>query len=285
LIYVSGVPGNVGTELVRLLSARGEQVRALVHTAKAADDLRVPGVETVVGDLAEPTSLEGTLEGVAGVFVNSSAGPAILAQRNLIDAAKCAGASHIVKLSWMGASEDATRLPIARWHAEVERHLKDSGVPYTVLRANTFMQNYLYSLTHSYVHALFGTGGEGRCSMVDARDVAAVAASVLLGQGHTGKVYEVTGPQALTPTQVAATISKVTDRHLRYVTMSDAELAAGYQYGGLPGRLADELVAADELRAQGYLSDVTHVVEQVTGKKPVTFEEFVREFAQPAARK
>ena len=108
----------------------------------------------MVGDLAEPASLEGTLEGVAGVFVNSSAGPATLAQRNLIDTAKHAGASHIVKLSWMGASEDAARLPIARWHAKVERHLKDSGVPYTVLRANTFMQNYLYSLTHTYVHAL-----------------------------------------------------------------------------------------------------------------------------------
>ena len=151
----------------------------------------------------------------------------------------------------MGASEDAARLPIARWHAEMERHLKDSGVSYTVLRANTFMQNYLYSLTHTYVHALFGTGGEGRCSVVDARDVAAVATAVLLDPGHAGKVYDVTGPQALTLAQVAATISKVTGRHLRYVTMSDAELAAGYHYGGLPGRLADELVAADEPPSAG----------------------------------
>lgn len=283
MIYVSGAPGNVGTELVRRLSARGERVRVLVRTPKAAALLSLPGVESVVGDLAEPASLEETLAGVTDVFVNSSVGPAIGAQKHLIDAARRAGASHIVKLSWMGASEEARRLPIARWHAQVERQLKDSGTPYTVLRANTFMQNYLHQITHGGQETIFGSAGEGRCSLVDARDVAAVAAEVLLDQATRGKVYEVTGPEALTAAQVADTISKVTGRHLRYVNLSSEGLAEGYQHAGWPEGWADELVAVGELQAQGYLSAVTDVVERVTGKKPLTFEEFVREFAQPVA--
>ena len=99
------------------------------------------------------------------------------------------------------------------------------------------------------------------------------------------KVYDVTGPEALAPAQIAATISQVTGRHMRYIAMSVEELAASYQYGGSSGRLADDLATADELRAEGYLSKVTDVVEQVTGRRPVTFEEFVRELAQPAVQR
>ncbi len=180
MIYVSGVPGNVGTELVRCLSSRGQKLRLLVHSADAADRLRAPGIEVVVGDLADPASFENTLDGIDSVFVNSSAGPVVRAQRNLIDAAKRAAASHIVNLSWMGVSAGEDRLSSAHWHAEAERHLVGSGVPYAILRANTFMQNYLYCLTYANVDALIGTASTGRCSLVDARDVAAVAAGVLL---------------------------------------------------------------------------------------------------------
>ena len=235
----------------------------------------------VVGDLADPASFENTLDGIDSVSVNSSAGPVVRAQRNLIDAAKRAAASHIVNLSWIGVSAGEDRLSSAHWHAEVERHLVGSGVPYAILRANTFMQNYLYCLTYANVDALIGTASTGRCSMVDARDVAAVAAGVILDGGRTRKVYDVTGPEALTPAQVAATISKVTGRHMRYIAMSVEELAASYQYGGSSGRLADDLATADELRTEGYLSQVTDVVERMTGRRPVAFEEFVREFARP----
>ena len=152
---------------------------------------------------------------------------------------------------WMGASEDAARLPIARWHAEMERHSRTPASPTRSCAPTPSCRTTLYSLTHTYVHALFGTGGEGRCSVVDARDVAAVAAAVFSIQATQGRSMTSPGPRRLHPRRIAATISKVTGRHLRYVTMSDAELAAGYHYGGLPGRLADELAAADELQAQG----------------------------------
>jgi uncharacterized protein YbjT (DUF2867 family) len=286
MIYVSGAPGNVGTELVRRLSDRGEKLRVLIHRAEDADSLRFPGVETVAGDLADLESFRHTLVGADRVFVNSSVGPAIQAQQNLIDAARQAGARHIVKLSWIGASEHSFVRSFGRWHAEVEQRLKDSGVAYTILRANDFMQNYLHQISMTVADAISGAARDGRAGLVDARDVAAAAAAVLTEPGHAGEVYEVTGPQALTKAEVFAIISRVTGRHISYVDVNPEELADAYQRAGWPEPWADELVAANEFQAAGHLATVTNVVETVARKKPVTFEEFVREFAphvRPAA--
>jgi uncharacterized protein YbjT (DUF2867 family) len=291
MIYVSGAPGIVALDLVRRLSQQGEHVRVLVPTAKDIGLSGLPRVEVVVGDLHDAPSFEETLTGVDSVFVSSTLGATlrahsnlistaesgIRAQKSLVGAALRAGVRHVVKLSWMGASDAAVRLPTARWHAEVESHLQGSGVPFTILRANNFMQHYLRSITHADENTLLGAAGEGRCSLVDARDVAAVAAHVLTEAGHEGKIYEITGPQALTRAEAAAVIADVTGREIHYVEHSLEELSAIYQYVGWPSRWADELVAADELQALGLLSAVTDVVERMTGKRPTTFEEFVRE--------
>jgi len=290
MIYVSGAPGIVALDLVRRLSRRGEDVRVLVQTAKDIGLSGLPRVEMVVGDLHDAPSFEKTLTGVDGVFVSSTLGPAlrpysnlistavsgIRAQKSLVDAAQRAGVRHVVKLSWMGASEAAPRLLTARWHAEVESHVQGSGVPFTILRANNFMQHYLHSITRANENTLLGAAGGGRCSLVDARDVAAVAAHVLTDDGHERKTYEITGPGALTHAEAAAVIANVTGREIRYIEHSLEELSAIYHYAGWPSRWADELVAAEELQALGLLSAVTDVVERMTGKRPTTFEEFVR---------
>jgi uncharacterized protein YbjT (DUF2867 family) len=283
MIYVSGAPGNVGTELVRRLSDRGEKLRALVHRPQDADLLRFPGVETVLGDLADPESLRDTLSGADRVFLNSSVGPAIFAQKNLIDAARQAGVRKIVKVSWIGASEDSFVRSFGRWHAETERALRDSGVAYTILRANNFMQNHLTQITMVTANTIWGTSASSRTSLVDARDVAAVAATALTEPGHAGKTYEVTGPQSLSKSDMADIISRVTGRRVVCVKLSAETMAEAYQHAGWPEGWVDELVAADEFQAEGHLERVTEVVEKVGRTKPVTFEEFVREFAAAAA--
>jgi uncharacterized protein YbjT (DUF2867 family) len=228
MILVSGALGNVGTELVKLLSARGQQVRVLISRPEAAERLLFAGVETVFGDLTDRDSLERSLAGVDRVFVNSAVGPAILAQKNLVDAAEQAGVRHIVKLSWVGASAHLVALPFGRWHAEVESYLKASGVAYTILRPSEFMQNYLNHITSPQANVVYGAAGEGRAGFVDAGDVAAVAASVLTKGGREGRLYEVTGPEALSSAEVAAIISKVTGRHVRAVNVSLDQLADNY---------------------------------------------------------
>jgi uncharacterized protein YbjT (DUF2867 family) len=278
MILVSGAPGNVGTQLVKLLSARGHRVRVLIRRPESAERLPFSGVETVFGDLTDRDSLERSLAGVDRVFVNSAVGPAILAQKNLIDAAKRAGVGHVVKLSWIGASAHLVAVPFGHWHAEVESYLEASGVAYTTLRASAFMQNHLNYITMPQANTVYGAAGEGKAGLVDARDVAAVAAGVLAEGGHEGKLYEVTGPEALSNAAVAAIISKVTGRHVRSVNVSRDQLADNYLRAGWPDSWAQELVAVHELQAGGRLATVTDVVERVAGKKPTTFEEFAREF-------
>lgn len=281
MIFVSGAPGNVGTELVKLLSARGHQVRVLIRRPESAERLLFSGVETVFGDLTDRDSLERSLAGVDSVFVNSAVGPAILAQKNLVDAARRAAVRHIVKLSWIGASEHLVALPFGRWHAEVESYLEASGVAYTILRASAFMQNHFDHITMRHQNIVFGAVGEGKAGLVDARDVAAVAATVLTEEGHDGRLYEVTGPEALSDAAVAAIISKVTGRHVRAVNVSLDELADNYLRAGWPDPWTEELVAVQELQAGGHLATVTDVIERVTSQKPTTFAAFVREFASP----
>ena len=280
MIYVSGSPGNVGTKLVRLLAGRGEQVRVLVHDPEAAE-FALPGVETVLGDLAEPESFARTVVGADAVFVNSSR-RAISLQANLIAAAASAGVRRIVDLSWMGAATDSGSEAIGRWHAEVERHLVECGVAYTILRASAFMQNYVGQITVN--DTIVGTTATGRASLVDARDVAAVAATVLTQQGHEGRTYDVTGPQALSNPEVAAIISRVTGRRVRYVGTTPDLLADGYHRAGLPEWAALDLVAADVYRARGRLAQVTDVVERVGRKRPTTFEAFVHELSAATGR-
>jgi uncharacterized protein YbjT (DUF2867 family) len=281
MIYVSGAPGNVGTELVRLLSSRGEKVRVLIHHSEAAGDLETEGVETVLADLAEPESFRRTLVGADAVFINSSR-RAISLQTNLVDAAVRAGVRRLVNLSCMGVAADSGSQACGRWHDEVERHLKNCGVAYTTLRASAFMQNYLGQITVN--DRILGTTATGKASLVDARDVAAVAAAVLTGLGHHGELYDVTGPQALSNPEVAGIISGVTGRQVRYVGTSPDLLADGYLRVGLPEWLAFELVTADVYRARGHLAEVTDVVERVGRKEPVTFEAFVRELAGVSAQ-
>ena len=219
------------------------------------------------------------LEGVDRVFVNSSVGPAILAQKNLIEMAAQAGVRHIVKLSWLGVSERLVSLPFGRWHAEAESHLEASGAAYTILRASAFMQNYLHVIVTPSADTIYGASGEGEVGFVDARDVAAVAARVLEEGSHKGKTCDVTGPEALSSVAVAAVVSNVTGRRVRAVNVSADRLVDNYRRMGWPDLWAEELAAIQVLRAEGRLAKVTDVVERIAGRRPTTFEEFVREFA------
>jgi uncharacterized protein YbjT (DUF2867 family) len=283
MILVSGAPGNVGTELVRLLAERGQPVRVLIRRSQSAEKLAFPGVDTAIGDLADRDSLESALADVDRVFVSSAVGPALLAQKNLIDAARQAGVRHLVKLSWLGASQHLVALPFGRWHAEVESHLQACGAAYTILRASAFMQDYLHIIVTPDADTIYGAAGEGKVGFVDARDVAAVAASILAEGGHEGKTYEVTGPEALSSTELAAIVSAATGRRVRAVDVSPDQLADNYRHLGWPDVWAEELAAIQELRATGSLSTVTDVVERVAGREPTTFQEFVREFVVSGA--
>ena len=198
MILITGATGRVGGAAITHLRSKGLPVRALLRRPEKAAPLSGLGVEPVFGDLAQPRSLERALEGVTAALLVSPLDPHQMElQGNFIDAAKRAGRVHIVKLSGLGT---ALNSPVrsGRWHAQTEKYLEDSGLPFTHLRPPFFMQNILrFAPTIRADGTFSGALNQGKVAMIDVADIAAVAATALTTSGHAGKAYTLTGPEAL----------------------------------------------------------------------------------------
>jgi uncharacterized protein YbjT (DUF2867 family) len=278
MILVTGATGTTGRYVVQELLAAGARVRALV---RKADGASFPdGIETATGDLADPGSLASALDGVERLYLLAPFEPRLVElERNVLDAARRAGVGHVVKHSGLGASPDAPFV-IGRWHGEAQRHLERSGLPFTHLQPHSFMQNLLGSAkTIAAEGTLYAPMGDARVSLVDVRDIAAVAARVLLEPGHTGRTYVITGPEALTYRELAAKLSAATGRPVRYVDVTPAQAKQSMMAGGMPEWAAD---AVNELSAwyrSGHGALVTQVVAEIGGRTPHTFDTFARDHA------
>jgi len=197
MILVTGATGLNGTELLRKLSARGVAVRALVRNpAKAAAIAALPHVEIVHGDMAHPETLGPALRDVDRAMLISSSDPAMLdVQSNFIAAAKQAGVKHIVKLSGIMPELDSA-FRFARMHGEIEKRLEASGLAFTHLRAGEFMPAYFRQAPNiAERSAILLPMEEARIASIDVDDIAEIAAVVLTGTGHEGKIYPLTGPE------------------------------------------------------------------------------------------
>src|ERR1700712_5503018 len=192
MILVTGATGKVGSEAVHALRQRGLPVRAFIRNPEKAQRLAQEGAELAEGDFDDPSSVHRAMAGVTSVILVSPGTPA--QEIGVIDAAVRAGVGHLVKVT-SDASPDS---PIARrrWHAEIEAALVASGLPYTLLRANAYMQNFLALAPAIAKTNGFGSStGAGRIGWVDARDVAAVAAEITASPAeHIGRTYWLAGP-------------------------------------------------------------------------------------------
>src|SRR5262249_19518366 len=193
-----------------------------------AATLAGPGVETVVGDLEQPGSLDAALDGVTRALLISPLHPRQVEwQGNFVESARRAEAVHIVKLSGLGTAPDSP-LPSGRWHAQTERHIADAGLPFTCLHPPFFMQNLLRSAAVIAVQGvLVASMQAGKIAMVDARDVAAVAVAALTSDGHVDKTYTITGPKALSFQEVVQTPAAATGRRGHYEEGAATNLRQG----------------------------------------------------------
>ena len=199
MILITGATGTTGSELVRRLSTRGVKVRGLTRSlAKAAALSSLPNVEMMEGDLEHPETLDGPLHGVERAMLISSSDARMLeVQSNFIEAARKAGVKHIVKLSGIMPELDSP-FRFARMHGEIERRLKASGLAFTHLRAGEFFTAYFRRVPSIIARGeLILPMEEARIASIDIGDIAEVAATVLTGSGHEGKIYPLTGPEAL----------------------------------------------------------------------------------------
>jgi uncharacterized protein YbjT (DUF2867 family) len=276
MILVTGASGKTGAELVQRLSGRGVSVRGLVHNIAKADILsNLPNVEIFEGDMLIPRTLEAALQGVDRAMLISSTGPAMFeVQVSFIDAASAAGVKHIVKLSGIMPELDSP-FRYARMHGEIERHLERSGVAFTHLRAGEFFPSYFRQ-----VRSIMAKGElilpmeDARIASIDIGDIAEVAATVLTSAGHEGKIYPITGPEALSMAEVAEKLSKVAGKPIRYINVSPEDARKANLSAGMTPYMADGLFELFAERRKGKEAQVSTVIPDVFGWHPTRFDEF-----------
>ena len=280
MILVTGATGTTGSELVKQLSNKGAHVRAFVRNLDKAKALEGPNVEIAKGDLDDVASIDAAMKGVERVFVLSSSDPKQAdLQGNVVKAANRAGVKRIVKMGALGTAPDS-HIGLARSHAQTEKEIEDSGIAHTFLRPSLFMQfAFMNAPTVMSDGAFYGTFRDGKISMVDVRDIAAVAAVALTEDGHTGKAYTITGPEALSMDDVAGKIGNAIGKTVKYVDVPPEASRKAMLDNGVPDWLADDLLKLGDVFAAGHASEVHPTVEQVTGTKARSFDQFIKDLA------
>lgn len=272
-VLVTGATGQIGSLVVRGLVAAGTPVRALVRDAARATQLAALGVELAVGDLARPSSVAAALAGVEQAFLLSPSQPdQVELPTAFVAEARRAGIAQLVKLS--GAHADvAAATRFARWHGEVEQIIRQSGIAYTFVQPVYFMQNLPAQIRSAGGRFLTPVAPDLAVSLVDVRDIAAVAVVALTQSGHTGQTYLVTGPRLVSHREMAATITAATGRELHYEQVPVGAFIQALLRAGQPEWLTQ---GVSELFLH-MDTDVTRVVRDVVDREPIDFREYVGE--------
>ena len=271
--------GKVGSETARLLRERDVPVRVLVRdpATTTARALAEAGAEIATGDLGEPASLDEAMSGVTGVVLVSPAVPA--QELAVVASAARAGAGHVVKATSKAPADS----PIARrrWQAEIEAGLTASAIPHTLLRSNAYMQNVLMLAPAIATTSTFGSAaGQGRTGLVDARDVAAVAAEIITSPAaHAAKTYWLTGPELLSNYDVATVLSKLLGRAITYRELTFEQNKDAMIRAGVPEQIAEMNAQAFTLTADGDAEWVTQDVPSLLGRPARSFEQFAADYA------
>lgn len=268
-ILVVGASGTVGSELSRLLAAQGESVlKATSRTPTAPDQVQV--------DVVTGAGLAAAFDGIDRAFLLAPPGhanqEALLAP--LIDQAQARRLQRVVLMTAMGANADENA-PMRK----AERRLEASGLPYTIIRPNWFMQNFNTFWLHGIQTAgqIFLPVGAAKGSFIDARDIAAVAARLLTSDAFVQRELDLTGPRALDHAEVAAILTQATGKPIGFTDITPEAMLQGLLAAGLPQDYAEFLVLILGYFKAGYAERTTDAVQQVTGQAPRTFEQYAKD--------
>ncbi|HYY22532.1 MAG TPA: NmrA family NAD(P)-binding protein [Thermoleophilaceae bacterium] len=274
MILVTAATGMFGSRTVRQLAARGAPVRALVHSAEHARGL--PG-ELAVGDMDRPDTLADPLDGVETVFLISPMDEHIEEREtNVLRAALDAGVERIVKL--YGAVRHRGD-PLDRLHVASLDAIKASGLEWALVSPSSVMETSLlpHAETIREMNAMFGCAGDGRVGLIAADDVARAAAVVLTERAEPGRNYELTGPETLTMTEIAAVLGHVLAREITYYDMSEDEFRKLLvEQAGMSPEDADiKVILHLSAWRRGDADLHTDTVRELTGQDPMAVAEWV----------
>ena len=289
IILVTGATGTVGSEVVKQLlasSSSGQDIiRAAVHSQDKADKLKHDKTLEIVSiDYYKPETIADALNDVDKVFLLTPPSDDMVdITSRLVEERRKNHVKFIVKLSAMGADLEPG-FTGGRLHRQAEEIIEESKIPYAFLRPNAFMQNFVNrsGQTIKNQNAFYFPAGDGKISFVDVRDVAAIAAEVLIKNGsqYLNKVYDITGPEALSHSQVAQILSEETGRSISYVDISEEDARKGMKKMGMEDWFIQNAVELYNTYRAGYASETTTVVEQITGRESISFAQFAKDYAE-----
>jgi len=245
------------------------------------DAARVPAdVPAVIADFGDKPSLRRALEGVDAVYlVCSPVRELVELEGNMVDACRETRVRHVVLNSALGAGDYSKSFP--SWHRKVEEKLEASGLEYTILRPNSFMQNILtyYAPSIRSQGAFYAAMGNARTSFIDVRNIATVATKALTTPGYEGKTYELNGPEALTYAEVAEKISRASGQKVQYLDIPVEQQKRSMLDQRMPEWQVTALLDLQAYYTGGKGGEVDDVLAKLLGCSPTTIDQFLAEFS------
>lgn len=279
MIAITGANGQLGQLVIDALLRRvpASEIVATVRSAEKGRDLAAKGVHVRIADYNRPETLDDAFAGIDTLLLISSSevGGRAAQHQAVIEAAKRAGVKLLAYTSILHA--DRSPLGLAEEHRQTEAYLKDSGLPFVLLRNGWYAENYTGSVPTALQHQAFlGSAGDGRVSWASRQDYADATAAVLTAEAdQAGRVYELAGDQAYTLAELAAEVARQSGEPVVYKDLPAAAYKEILVGAGLPEAFAGLLADSDVGASQGGLFDDTRQISALTGKATITLEQSV----------
>jgi len=287
MILITGASGSVGKAVLQEASRKECKVRAMYRSKEEA--AKAPsGCAAVLADYSDKESLRKVLDGVTSVYLVCSPIPQLVElESNVLDVCKESGVKHVVLNSALGAGDYPHSFP--GWHRKVEDELKATKMSYTILRPNGFLQNIVtYNAPSIRAQgAFYAAMGDAKVSYLDVGDIAVVAVKALPGGAHSGKTYELNGPEAISNQELAKRISKVAGRTVNYVDIPESAQRDAMLGLGMPEWQVTALLELQQYYKAGGGAKTDGLLPSLIGREPVTLDQYLtvnaREFRDQAA--
>jgi uncharacterized protein YbjT (DUF2867 family) len=274
---ITGATGDIGSKVVERLLQRGERPRIFVRDIQKAQSRFGDRVEIFVGDLADPASLKAALKDTDALFLVNS-GPEIPIRDNAAaNLARSASVKHLVKLSSMDVEQG---LAIGAWHEQGEAAIRKHGIPYTFVQPTGFMSNlFAWAQSIKVEGIVRSSTGEGRRAFIHSDDIADVVVAALTSPQYRGRSLPITGPEALSFSDIARRIGVAIRKPILYQITSDDDARQRYSATGATSEETEAHVSLWRAIREGRLAQITDEVERILGRRPLTLEHWLAENA------